>query len=60
MGADGAQVNDTAVGCLTAVVAEPVGLPPAPQPQVAGDATPTAQAAKATVEQTGADPPPRE
>jgi hypothetical protein len=41
-------------------VAEPVGLPPRPpQPQTTPDERPTQKAATATIEQTGADPPPR-
>ena len=60
MGADGSVVSDTAVGCLTAVVEESVGLPPRPpQPQTTPDERPTQKAATATIEQTGADPPPR-
>ena len=59
MGADGSKVTDSAVGALTVVVAEPVGLPPKPQPVASPDERPTQKAATATIEQTGADPPPK-
>jgi hypothetical protein len=60
MGADGSKVTDSAVGALTVVVAEPVGSPPRPpQPQTSPDERPTQKAATATIEQTGADPPPK-
>jgi len=59
MGTDATPVTDTAYGALTVVVAEPVGSPPKPQPVASPDERPTQKAATATIEQTGADPPPR-
>jgi len=59
MGTESTPVTDTACGALTVVVAEPVGLPPRPpQPQTTPNERPTQHAATATIEQTGAGPPP--
>lgn len=59
MGTEGSIVSDTACGALTVVVAEPVGSPPRPpQPQAEGCEQPPREAARATIEQTGAGPPP--
>lgn len=59
MGAEGSTVTDAAQGALTVVVAEPVGSPPRPpQPQAEACERPPQEAATATIEQTGAGPPP--
>lgn len=61
MGTDATVLTDSAHGALVVVVAEPVGLPPRPpQPQTTPDERPTQAAATATIEQTGADPPPED